>query len=48
MPETSESVHIELTPDGLTLGIATIEAAREHYGLRPAGESSGPPIPMLQ
>jgi catechol 2,3-dioxygenase-like lactoylglutathione lyase family enzyme len=37
-PEAGEPVHIELTMDGFTLGIATIDAAREHHGLRPEGE----------
>jgi catechol 2,3-dioxygenase-like lactoylglutathione lyase family enzyme len=37
-PETGEPVHIELRLDGFTLGIATIEAAREHHGLRPEGD----------
>jgi predicted enzyme related to lactoylglutathione lyase len=37
-PESGEPVHIELTLDGFTLGIATIEAAKEHHGLRPGGE----------
>lgn len=32
-PETGEPVHIELTLDGFTLGIATLEAAGEHHGL---------------
>jgi predicted enzyme related to lactoylglutathione lyase len=37
-PESGEPVHIELALDGFTLGIATIEAAKEHRGLRPGGE----------
>jgi catechol 2,3-dioxygenase-like lactoylglutathione lyase family enzyme len=37
-PEVGEPVHIELALDGFTLGIATVEAAREHHGLRPEGE----------
>ncbi len=37
-PESGEPVHIEFTLDGFTLGIATIEAAQEHHGLRPEGE----------
>jgi len=37
-PEAGEPVHIELTLDGFTLGIATIDAAKEHHGLRPEGE----------
>ena len=37
-PESGKPVHIELTLDEFTLGIATIEAAKAHYGLQPAGE----------
>lgn len=37
-PAAGEPVHIELTLDGFTLGIATIDAAREHHGLRSQGE----------
>jgi predicted enzyme related to lactoylglutathione lyase len=37
-PESGEPVHIELKLDGFTLGIATIEAAREHHSLRAEGE----------
>src|SRR5580700_2738984 len=37
-PSSGEPVHVELKLDGFTLGIATIEAAREHHGLRPEGE----------
>jgi catechol 2,3-dioxygenase-like lactoylglutathione lyase family enzyme len=37
-PASGEPVHIELTLDGFTIGIATIEAAKEHHGLRPGGE----------
>jgi hypothetical protein len=37
-PESGQPVHIELTLDGFTLGIATIEAAKAHHGLRPEGE----------
>ena len=37
-PATGEPAHIELKLDGFTLGIATIEAAREHHGLNPEGE----------
>lgn len=37
-PEVGAPVHIELALDGFTVGIATIEAAREHHGLRPEGE----------
>jgi catechol 2,3-dioxygenase-like lactoylglutathione lyase family enzyme len=37
-PASGETVHVELELDGFTLGIATIEAARAHHGLRPEGE----------
>jgi catechol 2,3-dioxygenase-like lactoylglutathione lyase family enzyme len=37
-PEKGEPVHIELKLGGFTLGIASLEAAREHHGLRPEGE----------
>ena len=37
-PASGEPVHVELKLDGFTLGIATIQAAREHHGLRPEGE----------
>jgi catechol 2,3-dioxygenase-like lactoylglutathione lyase family enzyme len=37
-PASGAPVHIELKLDGFTLGIATIEAAREHHGLHPQGE----------
>lgn len=37
-PASGAPVHIELTLDGFTLGIATIEAAKEHHSLRPGGE----------
>ena len=37
-PEIGDPVHIELALDGFTLGIATIEAAKEHHSLRPGGE----------
>jgi catechol 2,3-dioxygenase-like lactoylglutathione lyase family enzyme len=37
-PASGEMVHVELKLDGFTLGIATIEAARAHHGLRPEGE----------
>ena len=37
-PESGEPVHIELKLDGFTLGIATIEAAKEHHSLRAEGE----------
>jgi catechol 2,3-dioxygenase-like lactoylglutathione lyase family enzyme len=37
-PASGEPSHVELKLDGFTLGIATIEAARAHHGLRPEGE----------
>jgi predicted enzyme related to lactoylglutathione lyase len=37
-PECGEPVHVELKLDGFTLGVATLEAAREHHNLRPEGE----------
>src|ERR1700753_2736345 len=37
-PETGEPAHVELVLDGFTLGIATIQAARDHHGLNPSGE----------
>jgi catechol 2,3-dioxygenase-like lactoylglutathione lyase family enzyme len=37
-PASGEPAHIELALDGFTLGIATVEAARDHHGLRPEGE----------
>jgi catechol 2,3-dioxygenase-like lactoylglutathione lyase family enzyme len=37
-PASGEPVHIELTLDGFTLGIATLEAAKQHHSLRPGGE----------
>jgi hypothetical protein len=37
-PASGEPVHIELRLDGFTLGIATVEAAKEHHSLRPDGE----------
>lgn len=36
-PASGEPAHVELRLDGFTLGIATLEAAREHHGLRPEG-----------
>jgi len=35
---SGKPVHIQLTLDGFTLGIATIETAKEHHGLRAEGE----------
>lgn len=37
-PATGKPVHVELTKDGFTLGIATIEAAKQVHGLRPEGK----------
>jgi len=37
-PASGKAVHVELTKDGFTLGIATMEAAQEHHSLRPGGE----------
>ena len=37
-PASGAPAHIELKLDGFTLGIATVEAAREHHGLSPDGE----------
>src|SRR5215469_11086825 len=37
-PASGEPSHVELKLDGFTLGIATVEAAREHHSLRPEGE----------
>ncbi len=37
-PSTGEPVHIELTLDGFSLGIATMDAAKTHHSLRPGGE----------
>ncbi len=37
-PASGEPSHVQLKLDGFALGIATIEAAREHHGLRPEGE----------
>ena len=40
-PASGEPVHVELRLDLFTLGIATLEAAREHHGLRPEEEGRG-------
>lgn len=40
-PPAGEPVHVELKLDGFTLGIATVEAAKEHHGLGPNGEGRG-------
>lgn len=37
-PDIGDPVHVELTLDNFTLGIATIQAAQEHHGLKPPGE----------
>jgi predicted enzyme related to lactoylglutathione lyase len=37
-PESGQPVHIEMSLDGFTLGIATIEAAKEHHNLRAEGD----------
>ncbi|HTW35380.1 MAG TPA: VOC family protein [Rhizomicrobium sp.] len=37
-PASGAPAHVELKLDGFTLGIATVEAAREHHGLQPEGE----------
>ena len=37
-PASGQPSHIQLKLDGFSLGIATVEAAREHHGLRPQGE----------
>lgn len=37
-PAVGEPVHIELKLDGFTLGIATVDAAREDHSLQPQGE----------
>jgi predicted enzyme related to lactoylglutathione lyase len=37
-PASGEPVHIELRLNGFTLGIATMEAAKEHHSLRSGGE----------
>jgi catechol 2,3-dioxygenase-like lactoylglutathione lyase family enzyme len=38
VPLLGPPVHVELTLHGFTLGIATVDAAKEHHGLHPAGE----------
>jgi|SRR5271157_446424 predicted enzyme related to lactoylglutathione lyase len=37
-PASGEPSHIQLKLDGFSLGIATVEAAKAHHGLRPGGE----------
>ena len=34
-PETGDPIHVELTLDGFTLGIATVETAMRDHGLSP-------------
>ena len=46
-PGSGEPSHIQLKLDGFSLGIATIEAAREHHGLRPEGEGRWIEIVLL-
>ncbi len=36
-PATGAPGHVELTLDGFTLGIATVDAARDQHGLDPTG-----------
>ena len=40
-PASGDPVHVELTLDGFTLGIATVEAARADHGLALADEGRG-------
>ena len=40
-PVSGDPVHVELTLDGFTLGIATVEAARADHGLALAAEGRG-------
>jgi predicted enzyme related to lactoylglutathione lyase len=37
-PASGDPTHVQLNLDGFNLGIATVEAARAHHGLRPEGE----------
>jgi catechol 2,3-dioxygenase-like lactoylglutathione lyase family enzyme len=37
-PTSGEPSHVQLRLDGFNLGIATLEAAREHHGIRSEGE----------
>jgi catechol 2,3-dioxygenase-like lactoylglutathione lyase family enzyme len=37
-PASGAPSHVQLKLDDFSLGIATVEAAREHHGLRPDGE----------
>jgi catechol 2,3-dioxygenase-like lactoylglutathione lyase family enzyme len=36
-PTSGSPEHLQLKLDGFTLGIATIEAAKDHHGLKPEG-----------
>ena len=37
-PATGDPSHVQLTLDGFSLGIATLDAARNHHGLDPKGD----------
>ena len=37
-PASGEPSHVQLKLDDFTLGIATVDAARDHHGLRPKGD----------
>ena len=37
-PAEGDPSHVQLKLDGFSLGIATVEAARDHHGLKPEGE----------
>jgi predicted enzyme related to lactoylglutathione lyase len=37
-PKSGELSHVELSLDGFTLGVATVDAARDHHGLNPQGD----------
>jgi catechol 2,3-dioxygenase-like lactoylglutathione lyase family enzyme len=39
-PASGAPAHIELKLDGFTIGIATVDAAKDHHGLRP-GDGRG-------
>jgi catechol 2,3-dioxygenase-like lactoylglutathione lyase family enzyme len=41
VPLIGGPVHIELMLEGFTLGLSTMEAAKERHGLRPGGEGRG-------
>src|SRR5579871_113350 len=40
-PASGAPSHVQLKLDGFSLGIATLEAAREHHGLQAGGEGRG-------